>query len=243
MSRLQVMSDLHFEFHADHGSSFVRALDPTGVDALILAGDITTGGRLADALEQFCERYPRVFYVIGNHELYGYSRAEVGAAIERAAGRHANLHVLDGNAVYALGDRRVVGCALWFPYDGDNERHERLLNDFAYIPGFRGWVYEVNREHQAHLRATVRAGDIVVTHHLPSEGSVTPRFLGSPLNRFFVCPMDDVMKRRPALWVHGHTHASLDYVHASGTRVVCNPFGYAGTEPNSHFDAGKIVDV
>jgi hypothetical protein len=50
-----------------------------------------------------------------------------------------------------------------------------------------------------------------------------------------------------ALWVHGHTHASCDYV-AGQTRVVCNPKGYGpvktgGEYENPEFDAGLIVEI
>ena len=33
--RIQLLSDLHFEFHRDNGRSFVESLDPDGVDVLV----------------------------------------------------------------------------------------------------------------------------------------------------------------------------------------------------------------
>jgi predicted phosphodiesterase len=39
--KIQVMSDLHLEMHADGGAELIRELDRTGVDVLVLAGDIT----------------------------------------------------------------------------------------------------------------------------------------------------------------------------------------------------------
>jgi predicted phosphohydrolase len=243
MTRFQIMSDLHFEFHADHGREFVAKLDPAGVDALILAGDVCPAGRLAEALRRFCDKYPRVFYVVGNHEFYGYSRTEVERAIDQVSRARANLAVLDEGRVHEAGGRRVLGCALWFPDDPSNARYEHLLNDFSHVPRFRDWIYATNERHVAWLRASVRAGDVVVTHHLPSARCVAPRFAGSSLNRFFVCPMDDVLDRGPALWVHGHTHDLIDLVLPSGTRVVCNPFGYATSEVNARFDPRKIVEL
>ena len=35
------MSDLHLEMHAGRGTEFIRDLAPTGVDVLVLAGNIT----------------------------------------------------------------------------------------------------------------------------------------------------------------------------------------------------------
>ena len=51
--------------------------------------------------------------------------------------------------------------------------------------------------------------------------------------------MDD---DRPALWVHGHMHESYDY-EAYGTRVVCNPRGYAPDALNPDFRPDLVVDI
>jgi hypothetical protein len=49
---------------------------------------------------------------------------------------------------------------------------------------------------------------------------------------------------RARLWIHGHTHDSFDY-RLNGTRVVCNPRGYAkdGVNENASFDPGFVVQV
>ena len=46
--KLQIMSDLHFEMHADGGAELIRELDQTGVDVLVLAGDITMARHYED---------------------------------------------------------------------------------------------------------------------------------------------------------------------------------------------------
>ena len=64
--RLQVISDIHIEFHKDNGRSILDLLDPTGIDALMLAGDI---GRLSDLnhfenfLKGLSDKYEKVFTV------------------------------------------------------------------------------------------------------------------------------------------------------------------------------------
>lgn len=83
----------------------------------------------------------------------------------------------------------------------------------------------------------------MVTHHLPSKQSIKPCFEGDPLNRFFLCDVDDLIERGgPALWVHGHTHSSID-ARVGGTRIVCNPLGYPNWYVNSDFDEKLIVEV
>src|SRR5205814_1727426 len=78
--RLQIMSDLHFEMHADGGAGLIRGLDPTGVDVLVLAGDITMAGRpanLQSVFEPLAKKYRHILYVPGNHEYYRSSPTEV----------------------------------------------------------------------------------------------------------------------------------------------------------------------
>jgi hypothetical protein len=45
-----------------------------------------------------------------------------------------------------------------------------------------------------------------------------------------------------SLWTHGHTHESFDYV-VNGTRVVCNPRGYAPMELNAAFDPVLTINL
>lgn len=49
---------------------------------------------------------------------------------------------------------------------------------------------------------------------------------------------------RVQLWIHGHTHDSFDY-RLNGTRVLCNPRGYArdGVNENALFDPQLVVEV
>ena len=86
-------------------------------------------------------------------------------------------------------------------------------------------------------------GDVVVTHHLPTQLSVHPEYKGSPLNPFFVCEMDPlIFEKRPKLWVHGHTHKSVSKM-VGRTRIVCNPFGYARHEENPEFSGVFTVEI
>ena len=86
---------------------------------------------------------------------------------------------------------------------------------------------------------------VVVTHHAPSPRSIHPRFAGSPLNACFVSDAERLIdERRVQLWIHGHTHDSFDYA-VNGTRVVCNPRGYAkdGVNENPLFDPDLRIAI
>jgi predicted phosphodiesterase len=242
--RLQVLSDVHIEFHEDAGRSFVDSLDPSGVDVLVLAGDIAVGPGVSPALGLFCERFREstVIYVHGNHEHYGSRRDEVIAFTKQAAERHQNLVWLDADVIEVDG-RRFIGGPLWFRRTREADAYQASLADFSEIPGYGAWVYRENARMLELLDSELSPGDIVVTHHLPSFRSVAPRYSGSPLNAYFVCDIEDLIReRQPSLWIHGHTHASVD-AKLGATRLLCNPFGYAGWELNPAFVDRMIVEV
>ena len=117
------------------------------------------------------------------------------------------------------------------------------MTDFSAIEDFESWVYEENARAVALFEEWLRPGDIVVTHHLPSQRCVAPRFVGHPLNPFFVCDLTNlIVERQPRLWLHGHSHGSMR-VQIGETTVLCNPFGYAVEAPNHEFVDRLVVEV
>jgi predicted phosphodiesterase len=241
MTPLRILSDLHFEFHADDGRSFVESLNPSPDEILVCAGDLTSGHRLPAALNLLCDAFREVVYVAGNHEFYGSTRAQVERWIAEVVHERGNFTALDYGDKAEIDGVRFVGCPLWF---SRNLRAPRAaMNDFRLIRDFESWVYEENARCVEFLRREVQAGDVVVTHYLPSHKSVSPQWRGSPLNAFFVCDVEHVIAdARPALWVHGHTHDSLDY-RIGDTRIICNPFGYLHHEENPKFQRDLVVDM
>jgi hypothetical protein len=238
-------------------------------DLLVLAGDIVQ----VSAVDEFeldsilltaAELADQVVYVMGNHEFYQSSPTIVMDRL-RAACAETGVTLLEpgkglelpgSNGADGAGDgaggRRVLGGTMWFrqpttpverQYLGSLEKH---MNDFHMIQNFKPWVYNQNARLLEWLDQEMSEGDIVVTHHLPSMQSVALRYKTDPLNAFFVCDVEELIeRRRPALWVHGHTHTACDYTlgvdykHGRDVfaRVVCNPRGYPnerGTGYNPH---------
>ena len=86
---------------------------------------------------------------------------------------------------------------------------------------------------------------VVITHHAPSRKSIHPRFANSLMNACFVSDAERLIDgSRTRLWIHGHTHDSFDYL-VNGTRVLCNPRGYAknGVNENPSFDANLLATI
>jgi len=85
--------------------------------------------------------------------------------------------------------------------------------------------------------------NVVVTHHLPSAKSSDSRYRDSSLNPAYYSHLDEWIEERDiALWVHGHTHVSNDYM-IGDTRVVCNPRGYYMHDENPNFSPSLVVEV
>jgi Icc-related predicted phosphoesterase len=240
--KLQILSDLHLEFLGPDELAFIDSLDKASVDVAVVAGDLCGPDFLPHAIKALCEQYPKVVYVTGNHEYYGASPRQVHELLGSLRANLSNLHWLHNSSV-DLDGVQFSGTTLWFRDDPDNITYERRLNDFHLIRDFKPWVYQENARALDFLKEQVPLADVVVTHHLPSKQSIQPCFEGDPLNRFFLCDVDDLIERvGPTLWVHGHTHGSID-ARVGDTRIVCNPLGYPNWYENSDFDKKLIVEV
>lgn len=214
--------------HADKGLSFADSLDPTGVDVLVLAGDITSmyrGPKVEAFLERVAAKYPHIVYVMGNHEFYG---CHVRAATEMAhniVDKFSNVHLLD-NSMVTINGQRFIGGTGWFPHRTYADKFKDYMNDFNIIVDFEPWVYQKHDELDALLYGELLESDIVVTHHLPSNICIASKYMLSPLNPFFLSEFDDlILEKKPKLWIHGHTHEQIDE-RLGTTRIVANPLGY-----------------
>lgn len=82
---------------------------------------------------------------------------------------------------------------------------------------------------------------VVVTHFAPSLRSADPRYGETPGTAGF-CNALDAWLPRAQLWLHGHLHCPVDYVH-QGCRVVANPLGYAGKGEQARFVPCFTLDI
>jgi predicted phosphodiesterase len=252
--KLHILSDLHLGQGA-------LALPPTDADLVILAGDIA---RPPEAVTWASKLGKPVLYVLGNHEFYGGS-IDSTAAQFKALSAGSDVTLLDDESV-VIGNVRFLGSTLWtdFMLLGEGEQREaaiagavRYMRDYSRIrtgDDPKAVLHPKDTAARFQRHAAWLAGElarphdgptVVITHHAPSTGSIHPRFEGSLLNACFVSHAEHLLDGdRAQLWIHGHTHDSFDYT-VNGTRVVCNPRGYAldGVNENAAFDAGFVVEV
>jgi len=252
--KLHILSDLHLGY-----SGFERPRNDA--DVVILAGDVA---RPRDAVA-WAQRFDRpVLYVPGNHEFYGSSLEDAAFELERQSAGTC-VRVL-ANAEIVIDRVRFLGTTLWtdFALFGDGEKRaaamteaQKLMRDFSRIrvdaasgrlfsPDDSAALFERDARWLAARLDTPHDGPtVVISHHAPSRRSIHARFAGSLLNAAFVSDAERLLGGdRVQLWIHGHTHDSFDYL-VDGTRVVCNPRGYAkdGVNENPRFDPHLLIEV
>jgi Icc-related predicted phosphoesterase len=239
--KLLLVSDLHIEKHFDSGKTVIEELIKD-VDVLVAAGDITVAGGIPDALKLICESFSRipVIYLPGNHEYYTATREQVQEHVAKACSTYKNLHWLRAGHPVTIDGQRFIGGSLFFPKHPTAPK--KAINDFKLIPKFESWVYAENKATVKFLHDEVNENDVVVTHYLPSQRSVSVAWRGSVINPFFVCDMDRFIQVvQPKLWLHGHTHTSCNY-EIGKTRIVCNPFGYPD-DLNEQYNPKLVIEV
>ena len=252
--KLNILSDLHLSLGA-------LDIPENDADVVILAGDIARPKEAASWASGFAKP---VFYVLGNHEFYGSSIAgTIDELKQLCAG--TNIRVLDNDEVIIEGVR-FLGTTLWtdFMLFGEEEKRTaamqealRFMRDFSRIrvgeaaealftPADSAALFNIHAGWLGSKLAEPYAGPtVVITHHAPSRNSIHPKFADSLLNACFVSDAERLIDgSRARLWIHGHTHDSFDYL-LNGTRVVCNPRGYAkdGMNENPLFNANFLVEI
>ena len=252
--KLNILSDLHLSLGA-------LDLPRNDADAVVLAGDLA---RPREAVSWAAGFSKPVLFVPGNHEFYGGSIAGSADELKRLCAG-TNIRLLDSSEVIIDGVR-FLGTTLWtdFMLFGEGEKRAAamrealsFMRDFSRIrigaaaqapftPAASAALFQAQAGWLEGKLSEPHAGPtVVITHHAPSRKSIHPRFSDSLLNACFVSAAERLIDGgRACLWVHGHTHDSFDYV-LNGTRVVCNPRGYAknGVNENPLFDPNFLVEI
>lgn len=258
--RLLILSDLHHEAWGKHAP----AIDPitTGADAVILAGDINAGARAVAWADAMFPGLP-VLYVHGNHEGYGHNLDEVQNHITAACTATGHVHFLNC-AEHRIGNVRFLGATLWTDFDlfGDERKREAIaliansMNDYRRIrmarTGYRriqpadtlNWHRAQRAWLEQRLAIPFAGRTVVITHMAPSRQSIDDRYSDDLISAAYASRLDALVAQAD-LWIHGHTHISLDY-RIGNCRVVCNPCGYmkdSGAPQNPDFDPEFVVDL
>ena len=262
---IQIFSDLHVD--VSQPPPIAIGAD---VDVVVVAGDTAEGADNAFvALRHIVpERIPIVM-VMGNHEYYHRCIPEE-LALARELAPSLNIHLLENdNVVLKVGSGdgagdggtrvRFTGGSLWTDYKvfGDNNAAPAMraamrgLNDHRLItwrkrpwkrfrPEEAALMHSASKAFLIDTLATPFAGPTVAVCHHGHWRSAHPQYQTDILTAAFVSNLSFIEEYQPDFFIHGHVHSPSDY-RVGRTRVLCNPRGYPGENPN--FNPSLVVEV
>lgn len=180
--RLALIPDPHFDHIRDRAirGDFKRAIRAANVDAIVMTGDIAEAGTFYNAVRNIgLDTDLPVFFVLGNHDFYGGSIAEVHRTARKVG---YWLGDDDSIPVHLTGHTCLVGADGWYDFRvGRCENTRIAMNDWYRIHDFMplsaGAIVAASRalaEQSAELatrklQAAVQAGytRILLATHVP----------------------------------------------------------------------------
>lgn len=202
-------------------------------DVVILAGDIAQGAQgLRWARRTF--RQP-IVYVLGNREYRDFDLGVID--LLKGEAQSLDIHLLDCGSVEICGVR-FLGCTFWTDFDlfGPNKREvamtmaEQWVEDFQFISDM-GRPFTPQLARQRHLeerewltrqlaQARKSSPTVVVTHHAPHAGHLSPQHRTDTTSAAFVSNLPTLLGQA-TLWIHGCANGYLDYP-VGHARIVAN---------------------
>jgi predicted phosphodiesterase len=229
--------------------------------------------RFHEFFERCATRFPHVIYVMGNHEYYHSDLATELNEVRRKLAHLTNLSVLERdikviNDVTFIGGTLWTDMNNQDPLTLYHMR--TMMNDFRVISNSSVPVHFRTQEGQfktrvgkfspedavsehvkmkEYIQSVVQGNHdtkyVVVGHHSPSRRSTHEMYAHDTImNGGYSSNLDEFIEERPQirLWTHGHTHHPFDYM-IGETRVVCNPRGYIGHEPEASNWTLQTVEI
>lgn len=266
MLKVRFMSDIHSEFDGLTGVFTIPVNKDDKDTVLILSGDVgvvkspVTLTKIFDQLS----RFKRVLMCMGNHEHYGYSFIKTENKIKEILEKYDNIFLLE-NDFNIVNDVAFIGATLWANFDNENvlvmQDCLRGMNDYykirtglSLVDAYKypltpqdvlavhnksvAYIFDSIKFHKAEGRKVV-----VFTHNGPSKQSIHAMYRSEQLNGAYVTDLEDrIIETEPDFWIHGHVHASFEYI-IGKTNIVVNPRGYSGYELNPNFNPNRNFEV
>jgi predicted phosphodiesterase len=248
--RIRVFSDIHLEF-ADWEPP------ATDADVVIVAGDLHPKPEGIAWITRHFRSVP-VVYVAGNHEFYGSTYQKRLNQLQMAAESSGNIRFLENTSTW-IGDVLFLGCTLWTDFNLFHDpgtagaaaamgmsdyRRIRTLPNYRRIKGrdTSTWHMDSRQWLETELQRHRGVRMVVVTHHAPSPLSLDPTLPSGVMDAAYASRLDDLVAASGAcLWIHGHTHCSVDY-RIGSTRVFSNQRGYPD-QGQTGFDPQAVVTL
>jgi predicted phosphodiesterase len=241
-----------------HNHPEVHPMDPVNIPNLGRRQQVAQ--RFRDFLRRVSLEFPHVVYVAGNHEFYhGRWKASLQHLRDECA-RFTNVYFLE-NDIKEIDGVSFIGATLWTDCNkGDPLTLHALtdmMNDYRIIRNDEHGYTKLRPAHSmyrhqqtlSYLKAVLPDMKdkkvVFVGHHAPSKQSTHPKYQNDYLmNGGYSSDLSEFILDHPeiVLWTHGHTHDPFDYM-VGTTRVVCNPRGYAGYDPQADLFQVVYLDI
>lgn len=261
-----IYSDTHFNFTLPWTApNFIHRLLDNHPSGLILTGDIACGLTIIRILELLAKKLQPlpIYFVLGNHDFYATSFANITRAVNILSQKYSNLHWMNVREHMELGEGvGIIGEDGW--YDGRLGNPDYLVYNFDWIMinEFRGFKsFEEKHQYSQALAdastatlqsklevALERYQTVYILTHMPPWAETT-RAVGTEMEAFWLPynvnsqmgkMIEAVMQGRndkKVVVLAGHTHVPV-VVHVSHN-IECIVQGgkYLGapTEHNSLF--------
>ena len=269
--RIRILSDLHLDVNAglplrlkdkdtftilcgDISAYFTKTskwLRQNIRNGVFVAGNHIVYNEYDHSLQYFCKQYERHYPLTSSLSFLNYSYKIVEDKV------FVGGTLWTDYCLYGLDKKDI---SKWFALRG--------MNDFRYgRVNFDADVEHENKPQNTKLapedceemfRRTVACIDdvchrfadkkiVVITHHAPSEQSISVIYKNDLLNPAFASNLEEFILNHSniKLWCHGHIHTASDYK-IGNCRVICNPRGYAKYYENAlhtGFNKDLIVEI
>lgn len=218
--------------------------------------------RFRSFLHRVSKEFPHVVYVAGNHEFYHGRWSASLDHLREACAVYPNIYFLE-REVKVINEVSFVGATLWTDCNKSDPLTLHgltdMMNDYRIIRNDeRGYTklrpaHSMYRHQQtlSYLKAILPDMKdrkvVFVGHHAPSAMSIHDRYKHNVhyiMNGGYHSELSEFILDHPQikLWTHGHMHDPVDYM-VGTTRVVCNPRGYGGHDPQADVFELKFLDI
>lgn len=245
---IRYYSDLHLEhMDATELKTFLQKMNTVPITdntVCLLAGDIghPRNPHYDLFFQNIHRHFPKTFVIPGNHEYYSVTRTntieQTNAWMEDYFQKYENITLLNNSWEIYKG-YCFIGSVLWTHIFNP----ERTITDMGAIPDFNVEKYNaLNKTCVEFLQEAIHSNErcIVMTHHMPSEQLIDPKYKNStlmPYNQWFFCDVEYLfVKDRVTAWFYGHTHTPLKTT-LREVPFLCNPNGYPHEDSGFQFDS------
>lgn len=223
--KLGIYSDIHIDHNVDF--DFIKLLDRPDLDALIIAGDISSDyEETYEFLRDLSRKNKMVLVAMGNHDYYSNKQktlVDVHNYYEDNLSKLKNVFNLNNTSIL-LDGWKFSGCTGWFP---GQFNHNTNFPDFKHIGLFESQRPQIYRNSHEFIYKNRGPKTIFVTHHIPYDFLINEDVRNNENVKYYCMKLPQVAECK--MWIYGHSHITDDKTF-HGIRYVNNPFGYRNYE-------------